>query len=163
MGWATKRRRVCILSFWHRTLKISENGLELIKHFEGLELEAYRCPGGVWTIGYGHTKTAGPGMKCTEKEAEAMLKYEIEEYEGYINRLNVKLNQEQFDALVSWVYNLGPANLLSSTLLKRLKSGDYWDVPDQIRRWNKSSGSVLAGLVRRREAEACLFQGLDWK
>ena len=89
--------------------------------------------------------------------------YELEEYEGYINRTKVDLNQDQFDALVAWVYNLGPSNLAASTLLKKLKSGDYWDVPNQIQRCNKAGGKVLKGLVRRRAAEALLFEGKDWR
>lgn len=144
-------------------MKISNNGLDLIKHFEGLRLKAYKDPIGIWTIGYGHIKLAKEGMVITEREANAMLEHEIEEYEGYINKRNLCLNQNQFDALVSWVYNLGPANLVSSTLLKRLNSNDYWDVPKQIKRWNRGGGKVLAGLVRRRNAEALLFEGKDWE
>jgi lysozyme len=77
--------------------------------------------------------------------------------------VDAELNQSQFDALVSWTYNLGPTNLKSSTLLKRLNSGDMEDVPHQIRRWNKAGGEVLDGLVRRREAEALLFKGEAWE
>jgi lysozyme len=92
-----------------------------------------------------------------------MLEVELEEYCEYINDLvEVELNQNQFDALVSWVYNLGPSNLKSSTLLKVLNESDFDEVPRQIRRWNKASGEVLEGLVRRREAEALLFQGKEW-
>ena len=92
-----------------------------------------------------------------------MLEVELEEYQSYINEyVEVALSQHQFDALVSWVYNLGPANLKSSTLLKVLNSGDYEGVPAQIKRWNKAGGKVLKGLVRRREAEALLFAGRDW-
>ena len=87
-----------------------------------------------------------------------MLLDELKEYENYINELvTVNLSQNQFDALVSWVYNLGPANLQSSTLLKVLNSGDYSGVPAQIERWNKAGGKVLEGLIRRREAESALF------
>ena len=99
----------------------------------------------------------------SEAYAEHMLEVELEEYSEYINDLvEVELNQNQFDALVSWVYNLGPTNLKSSTLLKVLNEGDFDEVPRQIRRWNKASGEVLEGLVRRREAEALLFQGKEW-
>ena len=144
-------------------MKTSNEGIELIKFFEGFESKAYQDAVGVWTIGYGHTKNVEPGMEATEKEALAMLMYELEEYEGYINRIPVSLTQNQFDALVAWVYNLGPSNLAASTLLKRLKSGDLWDVPTQIKRWNKAGGKVLKGLVRRREAEALMFEGKDWR
>lgn len=138
-------------------------GLALIKKFEGCELEAYQCSAGVWTIGYGHTKDVVEGMTISKEEAEQMLVDELHEYENYINEyVNVALSQNQFDALVSWVYNLGPANLKASTMLKVLNSGKYEDVPAQIKRWNKAGGKVLEGLIRRREAEACLFQGKEW-
>ena len=141
-------------------MKTAQKGLELIKHFEGCELTAYKCPAGVWTIGYGHIKGVSEGMTITQEQAEQMLLDELVEYENYINELvSVGLSQNQFDALVSWVYNLGPSNLRSSTLLKVLNSGDYNGVPAQIMRWNKAGGKVLEGLTRRREAEARLFSG----
>ena len=139
-------------------MKISENGLNLIKHFEGCELQAYKCPAGVWTIGYGHIKTAHEGKVITQEQADEMLVEEMEEYEGYINKaVKVELNQNQFDAMVSWVYNLGNGNLGASTLLKVLNMGDYAGVPAQMLRWNKAGGKVLEGLTRRRQAEADLF------
>ena len=138
-------------------------GLALIKKFEGCELEAYQCSAGVWTIGYGHTKGVQKGDVWSQNHAEHMLEVELEEFEGYINKyVTVALSQNQFDALVSWVYNLGPANLKSSTMLKVLNLGEYEDVPAQMKRWNKAGGKVLEGLIRRREAEACLFQGKEW-
>ena len=139
-------------------METSKTGLDLIKHFEGCELYAYKCPAGVWTIGYGHTKGVEPGMQITEQDAEDMLKEELIEYESYINDLvTVGLNQNQFDAMVSWVYNLGAGNLKASTLLKVLNAGDYAGVSAQIMRWNKAGGKVLEGLTRRRQAEADLF------
>tara|TARA_B100000579_G_scaffold280709_1_gene232378 strand:- start:157 stop:582 length:426 start_codon:yes stop_codon:yes gene_type:complete len=139
-------------------MNTSQNGIDLIKHFEGCELYAYKCPAGVWTIGYGHTKDVEPGMQITEDDAHNMLVEELNEYETYVNTLvSVPLNQNQFDALVSWVYNLGGGNLKASTLLKVLNSGDYKGVPAQIMRWNKAGGKVLEGLTRRRQAEADLF------
>ena len=144
-------------------MKTSIEGLALIKKFEGLELEAYKCAAGVWTIGYGHTKDVQAGDVWSESHADYMLEVELEEFEGYINdNVTVALSQNQFDALVSWVYNLGPANLKASTMLKVLNSGDYEGVPAQIKRWNKAGGKVLEGLIRRREAEALLFVGRDW-
>ena len=138
-------------------------GLALIKKFEGCELKAYQCSAGVWTIGYGHTKDVVEGMEITQEQAEQMLVDELHEYESYINKyVTVALSQNQFDALVSWVYNLGPANLKASTMLKVLNSGKYEDVPSQMKRWNKAGGKVLEGLIRRREAEACLFKGMEW-
>ena len=145
-------------------MKISEEGLSLIKKFEGCELKAYQDSVDVWTIGYGHTKGVEDGQEITQEEAEEMLASELDEYEGYINDLvECDLEQCQFDALVAWVYNLGPTNLRSSTMLKRLNSNDLEDVPNQIKRWNKAGGKVLNGLFRRREAEALLFEGSDWK
>ena len=139
-------------------MQIGQEGLNLIKHFEGCELQAYKCPAGVWTIGYGHIKGVSEGMTITQEEAEQMLKDEMAEYEGYVNKLvTVELNQNQFDAMVSWVYNLGGGNLSASTLLKVLNAGDYAGVPAQMMRWNKAGGKVLEGLTRRRQAEADLF------
>ena len=144
-------------------MKISNTGIDLIKHFEGCELEAYKCAAGVWTIGYGHIKGVTPESVITQEQAEQMLVEELNEYEGYINDMvTTPLSQNQFDALVSWTYNLGPTNLRSSTLLKVLNSGAYDDVPSQIKRWNKANGKVLDGLIRRREAEALLFEAKDW-
>lgn len=139
-------------------MKTSLEGINLIKHFEGCELEAYKCPAGVWTIGYGHIKGVQEGDVITEQQADDMLVEELEEYENYIHNLvNCPLNQNQFDALVSWVYNLGSSNLQASTLLKVLNAGDYAGVPAQMLRWNKAGGKVLEGLTRRRQAEADLF------
>tara|TARA_R110000787_G_scaffold273283_1_gene380959 strand:+ start:97 stop:540 length:444 start_codon:yes stop_codon:yes gene_type:complete len=145
-------------------MNISKEGLSLIKKFEGCELEAYKCAAGVLTIGYGSTKGVKKGDTITQEEADKLLLHEMEEYEGYVNKLvEVDLSQNQFDALVSWVFNLGPANLKASTLLKVLNSKDYEGVPAQIQRWNKAGGKVLEGLIRRRNAEALLFEGKDWE
>ena len=141
-------------------MKTGTKGIELIKHFEGCELEAYKCAAGVWTIGYGHIKGVTPESVITQEQAEQMLVEELNEYEGYINDMvTADLNQDQFDAMVSWVYNLGGGNLKASTLLKTLNVGDYNGVPAQIMRWNKAGGKVLEGLTRRRQAEADLFSG----
>ena len=145
------------------TMNISQEGLSLIKKFEGCELEAYKCAAGVLTIGYGSTKGVKEGDTITQEEADKLLLHEMEEYEGYINdAVTVDLKQNQFDALVSWVFNLGPANLKASTMLKVLNNKEYDDVPAQIKRWNKAGGKVLQGLIRRREAEALLFEGKEW-
>ena len=142
-------------------MKIGKKGLELIKHFEGLELDAYKCPAGVWTIGYGHTKDVQPDDSWSESHADYMLEVELEEYENYVNTaVEVPLSQNQFDALVSWVYNLGPTNFNSSTMLKVLNAGDYSEVGNQMLRWNKAGGKVLEGLTRRRQAEADLFNDI---
>jgi len=144
-------------------MKVSDEGLSLIKHFEGCELKAYRCAANVLTIGYGTTKNVTEDMEITQEEAESLLQEEMHEYEGYINDMvKVPLEQHQFDSMVSWVFNLGSGNLFSSTLLKKLNNSEYDEVPEQIKRWNKASGKVLEGLVKRREAEALLFLGKSW-
>ena len=144
-------------------MNISQEGLSLIKKFEGCELEAYRCAANVLTIGYGSTKGVKEGDTITQEEADSLLLHEMDEYEGYINDMvKSDLKQNEFDSLVSWVFNLGPSNLSSSTLLQKLNNKDWDDVPSQIKRWNKAGGKVLQGLIRRREAEALLWQNKDW-
>jgi len=144
-------------------MQISEEGLSLIKKYEGCELKAYRCPANVLTIGYGHIKDVKEGDQITKEEANYMLQEEMIEYEGYVNDMvDVELNQSQYDSLCAWVYNLGPTNFQSSTLLKVLNEGKYNEIPQQIKRWNKAGGEVLDGLIRRREAEALLFEGKEW-
>ena len=144
-------------------MQISKEGLALIKKFEGCELEAYRCQANVLTIGYGHTKGVKEGDTITKDEAEYMLEEEMIEYEGYVNDMgDVELNQSQYDSLCAWVYNLGPNNFRNSTLLTVLNQERYSEVPKEIKRWNKANGEVLDGLIRRREAEALLFEGKEW-
>jgi lysozyme len=145
-------------------MKISDEGLALIKHFEGCRLEAYLCPAGVWTIGYGHTRGVRDSDVIDQEAAEAFLIEDLEEFEGYVNSLTeVALKQNEFDALVAWVFNLGPGNFKESTLLNRINYGPISDVPSQIKRWNKAGGKVLEGLVKRRAAEAALWEGKDWR
>ena len=106
-------------------MKISQEGIALIKKFEGCELDAYQDAVGIWTIGYGHIKGVKEGMSITRPEAEEMLVHELTEYEQHVlNQVTISLDQCMFDALVSWTFNLGPTNLASSTLLKVLNSGD---------------------------------------
>jgi len=144
-------------------MKIGEKGLDVIKHFEQLYLEAYLCPANVWTIGWGSTKNVHAGMKITEEEAVARLKEDLKDAEGAVNRyVKVNINQNQYDSIVSWTFNLGSGNLNSSTMLKRINGNEWDDVPNQIKRWNKAGGKVLKGLVRRRNAEALLWQSKDW-
>lgn len=131
---------------------------ELIKSFEGLELEAYLCPADIWTIGYGHTGNVKEGDSITKEEAEALLDKDLQTFRNGVKRLvKVPLNENQFGALVSFAYNLGLGSLQNSTLLKMLNAGDYTGAADQFLRWNKSGGKVLTGLVRRREAERAVF------
>ena len=144
-------------------MKISEEGKSLIKKFEGCRLESYLCPAGYWTIGYGHIKGVTENQTITQEVANIYLDNDIQEFEAYVEGMvSVPLSQNEFDALVCWTFNLGPTNLGSSTLLKVLNQGKKEAAPFQIKRWNKSNGEVLEGLVRRREAEALLFEGKEW-
>jgi len=140
-------------------MNIGKQGLELIKSFEGLELKAYMpTPNDVPTIGYGHTKTVKMGMKITEKQAEALLKKDLAWVECAVNkRVTVPLTQQQYDALCSFVYNLGETNFSNSTLLRRLNNKRYEEAANELLRWNKQGKKVLRGLTRRREAEKALF------
>lgn len=141
----------------------SENGINLIKQFEGCRLTAYQDSVGVWTIGYGWTqpvdgKTVGKGMTITQQKADDLLKQGVVQYESGVSTLvKVQLNQNQFDALVDFAYNLGVNALKGSTLLKKLNAGDYAGAANEFTKWNKAGGKELAGLTRRREAEKSLF------
>ncbi len=144
-------------------MRISDKGISLIKQFEGLRLTAYQDSVGVWTIGYGWTqpvdgKPIRPGMTIKEETAERLLRTGLVGYESDVSKLvKVKLTQGQFDALVSFAYNLGPLPLSTSKLLKKLNTGDYAGAADEFPRWNMAGGKVLPGLTRRREAERALF------
>lgn len=141
-------------------MRTSQKGVSLIKAFEGLRLKAYQDSVGVWTIGYGATRGVSAVMSITAEQAERMLQNDLGRFEPDLDRLvQVPLSQNQWDALMSFVYNLGAANLGSSTLLKLLNSGDYASAADQFPRWNKAGGQVLAGLTKRRAAERQLFLG----
>ncbi|WP_108453814.1 lysozyme [Enterobacter cloacae] len=144
-------------------MQTSEKGIALIKQFEGCKLTAYQDSVGVWTIGYGWTqpvdgKPIRAGMTIKQETAERLLKTGLVSYEFDVSRLvNVGLTQGQFDALVSFTYNLGARSLSTSTLLRKLNAGDYAGAADEFLRWNKAGGKVLNGLTRRREAERALF------
>ena len=139
-------------------MKVSQECIDLVKFFEGFESKAYLCPANVWTIGYGRTKNVKEGDVVNKMQAERDLLEELEEFgEQVLNTVQVPLLQNQFDALTSWTYNLGVGNLQSSTLLKELNSKKYIAAGKEILRWNKAGGKVLAGLTRRREAEAKLW------
>jgi GH24 family phage-related lysozyme (muramidase) len=144
-------------------MQTSEKGIALIKQFEGCKLTAYQDSVGVWTIGYGWTqpvdgKPVRSGMTIKQETAERLLKTGLVSYEIDVSRLvKVGLTQGQFDALVSFTYNLGARSLSTSTLLRKLNAGDYAGAADEFLRWNKAGGKVLNGLTRRREAERALF------
>lgn len=139
-------------------MKTSSNGIELIKKYEGFRANAYKCPAGKWTIGYGHTRTASIGQTITEIDAEELLKSDLGVSEWAVNHyVKVPLNQNQFDALVSFVFNVGYGNFKKSTLLKLLNQGNYEVARKEFYKWRKGGGKVLPGLVKRRAAEAELF------
>ncbi|MFV9175997.1 lysozyme [Serratia marcescens] len=144
-------------------MNISKNGIELIKRFEGLELEAYQDSVGVWTIGYGWTqsvdgKKIAPGMRIDQATADRLLKCGIVQYEQGVNQLvKVRITQGQFDALVSFAYNLGLRSLSTSTLLQKLNAGDTKGAADEFGKWVNAGGKRLDGLVVRRAAEREMF------
>jgi len=143
-------------------MKTSKNGLNIIKEFEGLRLKAYKCPAGILTIGYGHTGLVEAGSKITNKEAETLLIQDVERFEKKLNdiiiKYSLKLNQNQFDALISFCYNLGFGNFLMSTLLKKIRvNHNDPTIEKEFQRWNKASGVVLPGLTKRRKKESLLY------
>lgn len=141
-------------------MKISSDGIELIKKFEGCRLQAYRCPAGVPTIGYGHTKGVKMGDKITQKQADGFLREDVKPIEVLLNKLGINFRQEQFDALVSWIFNLGGGNFNSSTMKKRIVSdAGNLDITDQLVKWYNAGGRPLSGLKLRRIAEANMFLG----
>ena len=139
-------------------MKTSDVGIELIKKYEGYVLKAYKCPSGVWTIGYGHTNGVKSGMQITKAQALDYLKQDLNVFESAVtNYVKVPLNQNQFDALVSFSFNCGAGALKTSTLLQKLNSSDYNGTANEFLKWNKSNGKVLNGLVKRRQEEKELF------
>ncbi|HEX6215286.1 MAG TPA: lysozyme [Vicinamibacterales bacterium] len=142
---------------------MSKNGIALVKAYEGCELKAYADAIGVITIGYGHTgQYADRDAEITQVEADRILLEDLAKFErGVENLVKAKISQNQFDALVAFAFNLGLGNLKSSTLLKKVNSGDKTAV-DEFAKWTRAGGKVLPGLVKRRAAEAALFQGKPW-
>ena len=140
-------------------MKTSQKGIDLIKEFESLSLTAYLCPASVWTIGWGTTKGVTQGMRITQQQADDLFAEDLAEFEGYINKyVKRKLNQNQFDALVSFVYNVGVGNLLKSTLLKLVKANPNDEgIAAQFGQWIYAGGKKSNGLRRRRQREAELY------
>ena len=170
-------------------MEINEKGLNLIKSFEGLKLEAYLCPAGVWTIGYGHTKGVKKGMKITKEKADELLMEDLQEFQNGVEKLispiklkdnqfskvvsfvfnlgsknlknstlPIKLTDNQFSALVSFTFNLGLTNLKNSTLLKKVNQNPNDEtIRNEFMRWIYAGGKPLEGLKRRRKHEADLY------
>lgn len=136
-------------------MEASKELIEKLKEFEGFRPKAYLCPAGVWTIGYGHTSRVRCGDIVTEESAEELLRSDLENVYPVVRKCRYDFNQHQFDALCSFVFNLGIGNFEGSTLYKVLrKDKDSEEVGKQIRRWVYCNGKVLTGLVKRREWEA---------
>lgn len=147
-------------------MRMNDKGLALLKKYEGYRGKAYRCAAGVWTIGYGHTSMAGepkvvPGMTITESEGEEILKNDLVKYErAVVKALGShisKINSNQFSALVSLCYNIGPGAIQRASVIRYIKEGRVTEAADRILSWNKAGGRVLRGLVRRREEERELY------
>jgi lysozyme len=138
-------------------MQLGDKGNALIKSFEKCRLEAYQDEGGVWTIGWGHTP-ASPGQTCTQAQADAWFLIDVAWAVGIVNALiRVPLTQNEFDALVSFVFNVGAGNFRSSTLRRKLNDGDYAGAAEQFLVWDHVDGAVSDGLKVRREAERALF------
>lgn len=143
-------------------MEISQTGIDLIKKYEGCRLFAYRDSVGVATIGYGHTKGVYMGMAITQKQADEMLKEDIAPIEKMLNGMGINFRQGQFDALCSWIFNLGQGKFNSSTMKKFIvaKKADM-DITDQMIKWHYAGGKPLLGLKRRRCAEANMWLGRE--
>jgi len=145
-------------------MKISDNGKIVLKHFESLSLKSYPDPatgGTPWTNGWGHTgPDVKPGQIITQVKAEELLDADLQRFEfGVLALLDRPVDQGQFDALVSFSFNVGLGNLKTSTLLRMVNAGEMGNAAAQFSRWNKGAGKVMKGLIRRRAAEAALFTG----
>lgn len=139
-------------------MKINQAGLDLIKRFEGLRLDAYQCAAGVWTIGYGHASDVKKGDRITAHQAEAILDCDLDRFERCVDALGVALTPNQFSACVSLAFNIGVKAFTASTLAKKLKAGDTQGAAGEFMKWKLAAGRVLPGLVKRRDAEKKLFQ-----
>ena len=139
-------------------MEISQEGIALIKRFEGCKLQAYKCSAGVPTIGFGSTRGVEMGMEISQERAEALLLEDVADFEEEVNKcVEVPLTQNQFDALVSFSFNLGLGTLQRSTVRSALLRGDEEAAIDTLLKYRRAGGKILRGLERRRAAEADLF------
>jgi len=142
------------------SLVYSGTGLALTENFEGIKLNSYQDSGGIWTIGFGHTHGVTEGMSCTMEQAYEWLTEDTQSAVNTVNKLvNFQLNQEEFDALVDFVYNLGAGNFASSTMLKLLNQGNLFNAALEFVKWVHCGGKVVQGLLNRRIAETKEFNG----
>ena len=143
-------------------MKISDNCIDLIKQYEGCKLFAYRDSVGVATIGYGHTKGVKMGMAITQQQADGYLREDLASVEKTLNQLGINFKQCQFDALCSWIFNLGSGNFTHSTMCVRICTGaSDEEITDQLIKWKNAGGKPLLGLMKRRVAEANMFLGRE--
>jgi GH24 family phage-related lysozyme (muramidase) len=148
--------------------QINEDGLRIIKDFEGLELTAYQDSVGVWTIGYGHTSMAGPpevvpGMRISAAEAEKILRRDLDYFEqGVKDALTIEPHPDQFSAMVSFAFNVGLTAFRNSTLLRKHNAGDFAGAANEFPRWVYAGSQILPGLQRRRKAERALYLSQDY-
>ena len=139
-------------------MKTSDKGIDLIKRYEGFRAKAYRCSADKWTIGYGHTLNVKSTDVIDKAQAEYFLRQDVEFAEKEVNKHNLNINQNQFDALVSFVFNLGVGNFARSTLLRKIKSNpDDPTIRKEFERWVYAGGKILTGLIKRRKEEANLY------
>ena len=138
-------------------MKVSEDCTNLVSKFEGFSGKAYKCPAGVWTIGYGHTEGVKPNDTITQEKAKELLNEELNSFGARVSSMLIAATQSQFDALVSFAYNLGTGALRGSTLLKLHNAGKYTEAKAEFGKWTRAAGVVLNGLVKRRAAEAELY------
>lgn len=139
-------------------MKTSDKGIDLIKKYEGFRAKAYKCPSDKWTIGYGHTLNVKSTDVIDKAQAEYFLRQDVEFAEKEVNKHNLNINQNQFDALVSFVFSLGVGNFARSTLLRKIKSNpDDPTIRKEFERWVYAGGKILTGLIKRRKEEANLY------
>jgi len=142
------------------TMKTSQEGIDLIKRFEGCKLESYLCPANIWTVGYGHTGSdVTQGLKISQGTAEILLRQDLGKFEDAVTKYAGKAHQNQFDAMVSLCYNIGQGNFSKSSVARLHRNGQYTGAAAAFLLWNKGGGKILAGLVNRRKAERNLYLG----
>lgn len=143
-------------------MRTSDKGIALIKKYEGCKLTAYKCPAGIWTIGYGTTKGVKQGQTITQAKADALLVEDLRTTEKVVNDLHINFKQQQFDALISWIYNLGAGNFAVSTFKRKIVNGNADEaIAEEIVKWVNAGGRPLLGLKRRRVDEANMWLGRE--
>ena len=140
-------------------MKASLKAYEIVKEFEGLRLMPYQDIVGVWTVGYGSTTDVTPGEKITQAEADDRLAKDMDEAERCLNNnVSVELNQNQIDALCSWIFNLGCKRFHASTMLRKINEGQFDQASVEMRKWDMAGGKQVDWLIKRRIAESKLFE-----